>query len=91
MTGPERHRLSSSVTGLWATRLGGRPDVVGQFLTLDNISYSVIGVLPATFDFFERRVDAYAPVGLHGAEPEWLRRGNHPIFSVWRVFGPASR
>jgi putative ABC transport system permease protein len=62
----------------WATRLAGRPDVVGQLLTLDNVSYSVIGVLPAAFDFVERRVDAYAPVGLHGADAEWLRRGNHP-------------
>src|SRR5215831_15344015 len=56
---------------LWMARLSGRPDVVGQVLALDGISYSVIGVLPATPDFFGRRVDAYTPVGLHGVEPEW--------------------
>ena len=67
---------------LWMTRFSGRPDVLGQLLSLNDVSYSVIGVLPPTFDFFGRRVDAYVPVGLHGAEAECLRRGNHPDLLV---------
>jgi nitric oxide reductase large subunit len=53
---------------LWKNRLGGDPNFAGKTLTLDGISYSVIGVLPPEFNFFDKRVDAYLPVGLHGAD-----------------------
>jgi putative ABC transport system permease protein len=35
----------------WQQYLGGRPDVVGQVLTLDNTSYTVIAVMPKAFIF----------------------------------------
>jgi predicted permease len=35
----------------WQRYLGGRPDVVGQLLTLDNKNYAVIGVMPEAFVF----------------------------------------
>ena len=37
--------------GFWRDRLGGRPDVVGQPLTLDAAPYSIVGVMPSTFRF----------------------------------------
>ncbi len=36
--------------GLWQRRFAGRPDIVGRAITLDSISHTVIGVLPAGFD-----------------------------------------
>ena len=66
----------------WRTRLHGSPGVVGQSLALNGNAYSVVGVLPAAFDFFDKPVDVYLPVGLHGAEDEWVRRGNHPDLFV---------
>jgi len=35
----------------WQNRFGGRQDIVGQSLILDNAPYSVIGVLPREFHF----------------------------------------
>ncbi len=35
----------------WLHRFGGRRDVVGQTVDLDNASYTIIGVLPRTFTF----------------------------------------
>jgi putative ABC transport system permease protein len=67
---------------LWKNRLGGDPNFAGKTLTLDGISYSVIGVLPPEFNFFDKRVDAYLPVGLHGADDEWNQRGIHPDLLV---------
>jgi putative ABC transport system permease protein len=66
----------------WETRLHGSPGVVGQSLVLNGSAYSVVGVVPTAFDFFDKPVDVYLPVGLHGAEAEWVRRGNHPDLLV---------
>src|SRR5215813_3774269 len=68
--------------GLWKNRLGGDTNVAGKALTLDGVSYSVIGVLPKEFSFFDEPVDAYLPVGLHGAEVEWNQREIHPNLLV---------
>jgi len=35
----------------WQNRYGGRQDIVGQSVTLGNLSYTVIGVLPRGFHF----------------------------------------
>jgi putative ABC transport system permease protein len=67
---------------LWKTQLGGNPDVVGRTLDLNTMPYLIIGVLPAEFSFFDQHVDAYLPVGLHAADPEWRNRQNHPDLFV---------
>ncbi len=54
--------------GLWQRRLGGAPDVPGQRLMLDNVSYVIAGVLPATFRLFPG-TDVYVPLG------SWTNRG----------------
>src|SRR5215472_8134071 len=37
--------------GAWLRRFGGRHDLVGQTVDLDNQAYTIIGVLPPTFYF----------------------------------------
>lgn len=39
--------------GLWQRRFGGTADVLGKAITLDNQTYSIIGVLPANFQLFQ--------------------------------------
>jgi len=36
---------------LWQSTFGGAPDIAGQAITLDNIRYTVIGVMPRDFQF----------------------------------------
>jgi macrolide transport system ATP-binding/permease protein len=43
--------------GAWQRRFGGRRDLIGQTVDLDNQAYTVIGVLPRTF-YFTRAGDA---------------------------------
>jgi putative ABC transport system permease protein len=47
--------------GLWQRRFGGDSGVVGKSLTINDESYTVIGVLPASFQFALRAGDVFLP------------------------------
>jgi len=52
--------------GFWNRKFGGSPDIVGQGLTLDGRTFTVIGVVPASFKlqvWSFRPSDVYAPIG----------------------------
>lgn len=46
---------------LWRTRFGGEPEVVGSELLLDGAPYTVIGVLPKTFEYLLGTVSVWMP------------------------------
>ncbi len=46
--------------GLWQRRFGSEPDVIGKSLTLNGESYTVVGIMPAGFQF-PREVDLWTP------------------------------
>lgn len=47
--------------GLWQRRFGGDTGVVGKTLRINDESFTVIGVLPATFQFALRNADLFLP------------------------------
>jgi predicted permease len=47
---------------LWRRKFGGSPNVIGESLTLDDKNYTIVGVLPASFNLY-RGADVYAPIG----------------------------
>ncbi|NVJ15091.1 ABC transporter permease [Myxococcus sp. AM010] len=60
---------------LWQRRFGGRTDVVGQTLRVDDQLHTVVGVLPAGFRFAPD-VEAWKPLVLSAEESAggvWLR------------------
>ena len=64
--------------GLWQRRFNSDPNIVGTALTLNDQPYTVVGVLPATFDFASifapgGHFDLYFPFPL---SPETNRWGN---------------
>jgi predicted permease len=69
--------------GFWQDRLGGDRTVLGHSIVLSGKSYTVIGVLPPDFRFlnFRRPPDVYVPIGLWGATPGMLSRGQHGSLS----------
>jgi putative ABC transport system permease protein len=67
---------------LWRDRFGGDRQVIGKTLALDGTAYSVVGVLPPDFTYFQKRVDLYLPLGRNGNDPLWNRRGFHPDLLV---------
>jgi predicted permease len=49
--------------GLWKRQFGSSPDVIGKSLSLNGISYIVVGVIPPGFTFYGHDRDVYTPIG----------------------------
>jgi putative ABC transport system permease protein len=54
--------------GLWKRRFATSPDVVGKSITLGGADYTIIGVIPADFHYYDTRnflyrTDVYVPIG----------------------------
>jgi putative ABC transport system permease protein len=70
----------------WLHSFGGRQDIVGRQLTLNNAAYSVVGVLPRNFslvskasDFQSRnQFDLWTPLAL-ASPPEPWQRATHSL------------
>ena len=63
--------------GLWLRRFGGNAGIVNQTISLNNRTFTVIGVMPEGF-LFPGRVDMWVPVAPLSDDPNWRNRGNHP-------------
>jgi putative ABC transport system permease protein len=61
---------------LWQTQFGGNTMVIGQSIRLDDDLYTLIGVLPSGFEYFQP-ADVYVPIGLFLAhDSPLLNRAN---------------
>jgi putative ABC transport system permease protein len=61
---------------LWQTRFGGEAGIIGNAISLDGQSYTVIGILPRGFEYLER-ADLFVPIGLFlGPDAPLANRGN---------------
>jgi len=48
--------------GYWRSRFGGDPSALGRRLLVDGAAYTVIGVLPPSFQFMDRRISLLLPM-----------------------------
>ena len=46
---------------LWRNNFGGNASVIGQSLTADGQSYTIVGVMPAGFKLFDETIDLWIP------------------------------
>jgi len=83
---PGRNQVVILSYSTWLHYFGGRTDIVGKPLTLNNASYTVVGVLPPGFSFVSKpsdfqsrnRFDLWTPLALASPPPAW-QRGTHPL------------
>ncbi len=83
---PGRNQVVVLSYSTWMHDFGGRRDIVGRPLTLNDASYTVVGVLPREFslvskasDFQARnRPDLWTPLALPSPPEPW-QRGTHPL------------
>jgi putative ABC transport system permease protein len=69
--------------GMWQTAFAGDPDVVGRTVVIGDRTVSIIGVMPAWFDFPSPGVDAYTQLQLDRENP-W-ERNNHYMPTIARL------
>src|SRR5262245_10498393 len=62
--------------GLWKRRFGADPSLVGRSVTVNGISHTVVGVMPAGFSFPSPRTEMWVPLALATEELDPARRGN---------------
>jgi putative ABC transport system permease protein len=67
---------------LWRQKFSSRPDVIGQSLSLDGEAYTIIGVLPESFQFEAPEGNLFVPASLNA--PLFVR---HPDAHFLKVFG----
>jgi len=70
--------------GAWQKRFGGARDVVGKAIQLDDLTYSIIGVLPRDFHFAPRG-DAEFWAALNEPNSCDKRRACHGLFGLARL------
>ena len=58
---PNGPRVAVLTYGLWQRRFGGDPSVLGRGITLNGQSFTVVGVLPSTFQFALQNADLWVP------------------------------
>lgn len=78
---PGKNRVVIVSYGLWQRRFGSNRGLVGQSLTLNGESHTVIGVMPPDFQFPES-VELWVPLGIDLSRVE---RGNHFLSVIGRL------
>jgi putative ABC transport system permease protein len=73
--------------GFWQRRLGADPSILNKPIQLSNESFTVIGVLPQTFEW-QSPVDVFVPIGLRSDQANMAERGNHPGIYVLGLLKP---
>ena len=60
---------------LWRRRFGADPAIVGRAIPIDGTKFTVVGIMPSSFQFPAPRVDAWVPISLLGDDDIPHRRG----------------
>ncbi len=80
---PGRNFVVMLSNGFWQRRFGGDPKIVNQAITLNGQSYTVIGVMPASFRYGGRDVDLWTPIAFTAQQAQ--NHGGHYLQAVGRL------
>jgi len=68
-------------SNLWKRRFGSDPNIIGQSITMSAASYSIIGIMPPSFQFPDRNSELWTPIAFTAAQAQ--QHGSHYV----SVFG----
>ena len=81
---PGRDRVLVLSHALWRSRFGGDPAAVGKTVTVDNDPYTVVGVLPDSFELPDK-AEAWVPLALPPDQYSESNRTAHFLMVVGRL------
>jgi putative ABC transport system permease protein len=70
---------------IWQRQFGADPSVVGKTLTVNGASVTVIGVMPASFQFPDSDVEVWKPLALDAEDLSENNRGSHFLDVIARL------
>jgi putative ABC transport system permease protein len=84
---PGRDQVVVLSQGLWRRTFGANPNLIGQTVTLNSRSYTVIGIMPAGFEF-PLEAELWVPLAWDAAEKQ--TRAIHDYLVIARLKQDAS-
>src|SRR5438552_9259481 len=83
----DRTPLALLSHGLWVTNFGRDPGILGRSISLDGRSFTVVGVMPAGFQFPNEDVQVWTPIGEFLSQNPQIEtdRGVHFLNAVARL------
>ncbi|MBO0858099.1 MAG: ABC transporter permease [Chloracidobacterium sp.] len=78
-----KNRVVALSEGLWRKQFGADPNIIGRVVKLDEVSYTVVGVMPSRLQFppirtaFAGAVDLWTPLGLTDDEKQARARDSN--------------
>ncbi len=81
---PGRDQVAILSYNLWQSRFAGDGNIVGRNLILDGVSHTVVGVMPADFQFPNTEIQIWTPL-VFAAKDFEANRGSHYIPVIART------
>jgi putative ABC transport system permease protein len=69
--------------GAWQRRFGGRSDAIGRVIRLDDEPVTIVGVMPAGFEFPAEQTEMWVPMAFSAEER--TRMGSHYLSGIGRL------
>jgi len=80
---PGAHKVAVLSHELWQARYGSDAQIINRDIQLDGEKYTVVGVMPAGFQFFESDVRLWVPLALDAER--LANRGSHYLKVIARM------
>jgi putative ABC transport system permease protein len=80
---PSANKVALLSYQLWQSRYGAIHDIVNRTILLNGDKYTVIGVMPSSFQFLEKEVRLWVPLALD--QDEMANRGGHYLTVIARL------
>jgi len=79
-----QHQVVILSHGFWKRRFGADPAIIGKAVSLDDSSYTVVGIMSPHFQFLSPHVDLWVPIAFNPSF-ELANRGQHSFEVVGRL------
>ena len=80
---PDSANVTILSYGLWQNRFGRDPNIIDHHILLNGEKYTVVGVMPAKFQFLHRYIRLWVPAGL--TQKQLTDHDNHYMTVVGRI------